>query len=322
MKKILSIIVPTYNEEENIEYAYSEIKKTLAAIPQYDYEIIFTDNNSRDRSREIINSIIKKDKKVTALFMSRTFSAEYSTQAAMHHVIGHVVTFIDCDLQDHPSLIPKFLREWEKGYDMVIGIRPKIKDTFIMSKLRKLFYIIFRKIASMDVPLYSGSFCLLDRRINDIIANLPERNRFFRGLRAWVGFNVKQIEYKRRERKFGTTKNSMFDYLGDMQRALLGFSFVPLDIITTLGLVLAIPSFVFIFSYLFLVLSLGNPLNASIPILLAIFFFGGIQLLAISVVGKYIQIIFEEVKQRPSYIIDKVINDHSTPKFRKFYEKS
>jgi len=297
MKKILSIIVPTYNEEENIEYAYSEIKKTLAAIPQYDYEIIFTDNNSRDRSREIINSIIKKDKKVTALFMSRTFSAEYSTQAAMHHVIGHVVTFIDCDLQDHPSLIPKFLREWEKGYDMVIGIRPKIKDTFIMSKLRKLFYIIFRKIASMDVPLYSGSFCLLDRRINDIIANLPERNRFFRGLRAWVGFNVKQ-------------------------RALLGFSFVPLDIITTLGLVLAIPSFVFIFSYLFLVLSLGNPLNASIPILLAIFFFGGIQLLAISVVGKYIQIIFEEVKQRPSYIIDKVINDHSTPKFRKFYEKS
>lgn len=310
MKKILSIIIPTYNEEENIEFAYSELKKMLSTIPKYDYEIIFVDNASSDRSRELIRKLAKKDKKVTAVFLSRNFTAEYSSQAAMRQAAGDAVTVVDCDLQDPPEVIPRFIKEWEKGTEVVIGVRNTINDTFFMIIVRKFFYVVFKKLANVDMPINAGSFCLLDRKVIDVINSLPERNRFFRGLRAWVGFRVAKVYYERSGRKYGESKNNLSDYLNDSQRGILGFSFVPLDLITTLGLILTIISFIFIAAYLYIVLVFGNPINASIPIMLSVFFFGGIQMLAISIVGKYIQIIFEEVKQRPTYIIDEIINDH------------
>lgn len=310
MKKTISVIVPTYNEEENIEYAYSELKKIFQKLPTYEYEIVFVDNASTDKSRELIKKIARKDKKVTALFMSRNFTSEYSSQAAMKQAIGDAVTVVDCDLQDPPEVILRFIAEWEKGYQVIIGVRNKINDTFMMSIVRKLFYIIFKKLANIDMPINAGSFCLLDRKVMDVINNLPERNRFFRGLRAWVGFKVAEVYYERKARHMGESKNRLSDYLNDSQRGLLGFSFIPLDIMTSLGLLLVCVSFIFIIGYLFTVFVYGNPVNASIPILIAIVFFGGVQTLAISIVGKYIQIIFEEVKGRPTYIIDEIINDH------------
>ena len=310
MKKILSIVVPTFNEEANIGYAYKRLIKMVKSIPKYDYEIVFVDNFSQDRSPEIIKKIASKDKKVTAILMSRNFTSEYSSQAAMARAIGDMITVVDCDLQDPPEIVLKFIKEWEKGYDIVIGVRPKINDTLIMTWVRKIFYFVFKKMANIDMPLNAGSFCLIDKRVNDVINSLPERNRFFRGLRAWVGFRVKEVPYERKGRAHGESKNTVFDYLRDAQRGLLGFSFIPLDLITTFGFLLVTLSFVFIIIYLSLVVLIGNPINASIPILLAVFFFGAIQLLAISIVGKYIQIIFEEVKRRPTYIIDEIINDH------------
>ena len=309
-KKILSIVVPTFNEEENIEHAYVELIKMLKTIPQYDYEIIFVDNYSLDSSREIIQKLASKNSKVTALFMSRNFTSEYSSQAAMKHAIGNIITVVDCDLQDPVEVIPQFIKEWEKGYQVVIGVRPKINDTFIMSTIRKQFYKVFKRMANINMPLNAGSFCLIDKKVNDVINNLPERNRFFRGLRDWVGFRVKEVPYERKGRAFGESKNNFFDYIHDAKRGLLGFSFIPLDIMSTLGFLLVAISFLFIIIYLVIVIVIGNPINASIPILLGIFFFGAVQLLAISIVGEYIQIVFEEVKQRPTYIIDTIINDH------------
>lgn len=310
MKKIISVIVPTYNEEENIEWAYREIRKVLSNITKYDYEIIFVDNCSTDKSGDILKNLAKKDKKTSVIFLSRNFTAEYSSLAAMKQSVGDIVTVIDCDLQDSPKLIPKFIAEWEKGAQIVIGVRNTINDSFFMSFFRKSFYKIFKKLANVDMPLNAGSFCLLDRKVADVINNLPERNRFFRGLRAWVGFKVVKIEYERERRKKGKSKNNIFDYMNDSQRGIMGFSFVPLDIITSFGLFLTMVSFVFIIIYLYIVIVFGNPIHAEIPIVLAIFFFGGIQMLAISIVGKYIQIIFEEVKDRPVYIIDEILNDH------------
>jgi len=319
-KKILSIVVPTYNEEENVEYAYREIRKMLAAIPVYDYEIIFVDNYSSDRSREIIKKITRKDNKVTAIFLSRNFTSEYSSHAAMKQAIGDILTIVDCDLQDHPSVIPKFIKQWEKGNLIVVGIRNIINDTFLMKTVRKTFYIILKKLANIDMPLNAGTFCLIDRKVLDVIIALPERNRFFRGLRAWTGFKTAYIEYERRKRKFGKTKNSLLDYIRDAQRGILGFSFVPLDIMTTFGFISVIISFLFLLGYLFIVIFFGNPLRAQIPLMLAIVFFGGIQMLSISIVGKYIQIIFEEVKGRPPYVIENILNDHRTKKLIKIYK--
>ena len=309
-KKILSVIVPTYNEEDNIEYAYKEIKRVMKKIPKYDWEIIFTDNNSADRSREIIETIAKEDKRVTALFMSRNFTSEYSSHAAMKQAIGDIITILDCDLQDHPEELPRFIKKWEEGYPVVVGIRNVINDIFVMKIVRKLFYIILKKMANINMPLNAGTFCLLDKKVLKEIIDLPEKNRFFRGLRAWIGFKVAYLEYKRRKRKFGTTKNTISDYMKDAQRGLLGFSFILLDIMTTFGFFLTIISFLFIIIYLLWSILLGNPINASIPILLSIFAFGGLQMLGISILGKYIQIIFEEVKNRPTYIIEKIINNH------------
>lgn len=313
-KKILSIIIPTFNEEDNIEYAYKETVKVLKTLPKYDYEIIFVDNYSIDKSRDIIKSLAKKDKKVTAIFLSRNFTSEYSSHAAMKQAVGDILTIVDCDLQDHPKLIPKFIKKWEEGFLVVVGVRNIVNDTFLMKFIRKLFYIIFKKMANIEMPLNAGTFCLLDRKALDVIVNLPERSRFFRGLRAWTGFKTAYIEYERIERKYGKTKNTFFDYIRDAQRGLLGFSFIPLDLMTSLGFLLTFFSFIFAIGYLLWVIIFGNPINASIPIMLSIFVFGGIQMLGISIVGKYIQIVFEEVKNRPSYVIEEILNNHKKNK--------
>lgn len=310
MKKIISIVVPVFNEENNILFAYKRIIKIFLKSSRYDYEILFVDNCSTDNSKKLIRKLTDQDNKVTGIFMSRNFTSEYSSYAAMKHAIGDAIVVLDCDLQDPPELIPVFSREWEKGYDIVIGIRNKINDTFITAIFRKLFYLIFKRIAHIEMPLNAGSFCLLNRHAMDAINNLPEKNRFFRGLRAWVGFKVAHVRYERQVRKYGKSKNTFFDYLRDAQRGLLDFSFVPLNLMTSFGFLLVIVSFLFIFAYLITVIFFGNPIKASIPILITVFFFGGIQLLAISVVGKYVQIIFEEVKSRPPYIIDTIVNDH------------
>lgn len=313
-KKILSIVIPIFNEEENIKYAYKETIKVVKTLPKYDYEIIFVDNYSTDKSRNILKSLSRKNKKVTVIFMSRNFTSEYSSHAAMKQARGDILTIVDCDLQDHPKMIPKFIKKWEEGYPVVVGIRNVINDSFFMKIIRKSFYVMFKKMANIEMPLNAGTFCLLDRKVLDIIVNLPEHNRFFRGLRAWVGFKVAYVEYEREKRKYGKTKNSFSDYLNDAQRGLLGFSFIPLDLMTTLGFVLTIFSFLFVFAYLLWSIVFGNPINASIPIILSIFFFGGVQMLGISIVGKYIQIVFEEVKNRPSYIIEEILNNHKKNK--------
>ena len=313
-QKILSIVVPIFNEEDNIEYAYKEIIKVLKTIPKYDYEILFVDNYSTDKSREIIKSLVKKDKKITAIFMSRNFTSEYSSHAAMKQAIGDILTIVDCDLQDHPKIIPRFIKKWEEGYLVVIGVRNVINDSFLMKIIRKSFYILFKKMANIEMPLNAGTFCLLDRKVLDIIINLPEHNRFFRGLRSWVGFKVAYVEYERGKRKYGQTKNSFSDYVRDAQRGLLGFSFIPLDLMTTFGFCLTIFSFIFALVYLLWAIIFGNPIKASIPIILSIFCFGGIQMLGISIIGKYIQIVFEEVKNRPSYIIEEILNNHKKNK--------
>lgn len=309
-KKIISVIVPTYNEEENVEYAYTRIKGVFSKLNKYDYEIVYVDNKSVDKTRKIIKKITRKDKKVSAIFMSRNFTSEYSSQAAMQYATGDAITVVDCDLQDPPEIITKFIKEWEKGFKIVIGVRTKINDTFFMKLIRPLFYKIFKNMSNINMPLNAGSFCLLDRKVMNLINSLPEKNRFFRGLRAWAGFDVAEVTYERKGRKYGTSKNTFFDYLKDAQRGLLGFSFIPLNLMTSIGFLLVTVSFLFILIYLITILFFGNPINASIPILLSIFFFGGVQMLAISIVGKYIQIIFEEVKNRPSYIIEEIINNH------------
>jgi dolichol-phosphate mannosyltransferase len=307
MKKI-SISIPCYNEEKNVISAYKSLKTVMNKTKKYDYELIFIDNGSTDNTRKLINNIAKKDKKVKCIFLSRNFGPESSGQAGMDYATGDAFIGIGCDLQDPPELILKFIKKWEEGYDIILGVYEKLEENIFMKYMRSAFYKIFNKISNIQIPKNAIGYGILDKKVIDSIKMLPEKYRFSRGLLAWVGFKKAFISYKRRERKRGKSSYSFFDYIKGAERGIFGFSYLPLDLMVYSGFLITILSFIFIISYLYWVFVFGNPINASIPLMLAIVFFGGINLLGISILGKYIQVIVEETKNRPVYIVESTVN--------------
>lgn len=307
-KKLITIGVPAYNEELNVETTYRELKKQADKNKKYRFEFIFVDNGSEDATRQVIKSLAKKDKDVKGIFLSRNFGPEASGQAALETSKGDAFIFFECDLQDPPELITTFIKKWEKGSDIVIGTRTKIDDTFFMILTRKTFYAIFKLIANISVPVNSGAFGLIDRRVLDSLRSMPEKYRFYRGLRAWVGFKTAYVPYKRRKRMRGKSSYSFLGYIKHAERSVFGFSYLPLDFIIYLGLLVVIFSFAFILFFMYQWIFNSQPINSQITTFFLIFFFGGIQLLAISIIGKYIQVIVEETKNRPTYIIESSVN--------------
>ena len=306
--KLITIAVPCFNEDKNVYWAFNEIKKIIDKEKKYDYEFVFVDNGSCDNTRTEIKKIIKEDKRVKGVFLSRNFGPEASAQAGLDSSSGHVVILLPCDLQDPPEMIPKFIKKWEEGYDVVLGQYKGMVDSFFMTLMRKWFYKIFKKISNVDVPINVTGFGLYDRKVIDALKSLPEKYRFGRGLTVWVGFKRTFIPYQRRERKNGKSSYNFFDYLHHSERGIFGFSYLPLDLMVYFGSIITLLSFLFIVGYLFTVFVFGNPINASIPIMLAVVFFGGLNLMALSIIGKYIQVIVEETKARPQYIIGEKLN--------------
>lgn len=306
--KTISIGIPCFNEEMNVNHAYKELQRVLSNKKNYNYEFIFVDNGSTDNTREEIRKIALRRKNVIGVFLSRNFGPEASPQAALDKASGDAFILYECDLQDPPELILKFIKKWEEGYSAIIGRRDKIEDNFFMTFMRKIFYRVFKSISNIDVPINAGSFGLIDRKIVEALKMMPEKYRFFRGLRAWAGFRTTYIVYKRRKRKRGKSSYNFLQYLKHAERGVFGFSYLLLDSIVYFGFISIVLSFLFIFIYLLLFLFFGNPIKGSVTILVSIIFLGGIQMLAISIIGKYVQVIVEETKARPVYIIEDIIN--------------
>lgn len=307
-KKIISIGIPCFNEEENITITYLTLKKLMLKLNKYDFELIFVDNGSLDKTKKLIKKIAIKDKKVKGVFLSRNFGPEASGQAALDKVIGDAFVGIGCDLQDPPEVILKFIDKWEKGYDIVLGVYTKLDDNLFMKTVRKIFYRLLNKITFINIPKDSTGFGLFDKKVIEALKMLPEKYRFGRGLLSWVGFKKTYVTYERRKRLRGKSSYNIFGYLKHAERGIFGFSYLILDLMVYGGFTLVFFSFLFIAIYLYTVVVIGNPIKASIPTMLAIVFFGGIQLLAISIIGKYIQVIVEETKNRPIYIVEETIN--------------
>ena len=270
--------------------------------------MIFVDNGTDDNTRILIKKLAKNDKRVVGVFLSRNFGPEASGEAALRHSKGEAFIFYECDMQDPAELIPDFINEWEKGYKIIIGVRDKSDENKLMNSIRKTFYKVFRSISNINIPVNAGAFGLLDRVAIDSLCSLPEKFRFFRGLRAWIGFKTKEIHYKRKERTRGKSSYNIYDYVKFSERGIFGFSYLILDFMIYGGMAVVLFSFLFIVAYLYTVIVIGNPIKASIPTMLVIVFFGGVQLLAISIIGKYIQVIVEETKNRPMYIVEETIN--------------
>jgi len=309
-KKSIVIGVPCYNEEGNVVEMYRRTKRVIGKIKKYDFNFLFVDNGSLDKTRDKIRFLIKKDKKVKGVFLSRNFGPEASSQAVIDHIdnMTSALVFLPCDLQDPPELIPKLILKWESNFDLVLAQYKKIDDSPFMTLARKSFYKLFKKISNIEVPINVSGFGLFDKKVIAAIKSLPEKFRFGRGLSIWVGFKRDFISYDRVERQRGKSSYSFFDYLKHSERGVFGFSYLPLDLMVYVGLGITLLSFIFVVGYIVTVFIYGNPISASIPIMLAVVFFGGVNLLALSIIGKYVQVIVEETKNRPTYIVDEKIN--------------
>lgn len=306
-KKTISIGIICFNEELNISPAYKELSTTLDKNQKYNYEFIFVDNGSTDNTKEEIKKLARINKRVTGVSLSRNFGPEASTQASLDFAKGDAYICYEGDMQDPPTVILDFIKEWEKGFKVVVGVRNKLNDTLFMTFVRRAYYRIFRAISNINVPVDAGSFALLDKKVMDTIRNMPEKYRFNRGLRAWVGFKTSYLIYQRRKRERGKSSYNFLGYIHHAERSFFGFSYLPLDAIVYLGLFTVFLSFIWILSILLSFFVFRQTIKESTLILFSVVFFGGIILLATSIIGKYIQVIVEETKNRPVYIVEEVI---------------
>jgi len=310
-KKKLSAVVACYRDAPAVPIMYQRLSAVFQKI-SVDYEIIFVNDCSPDNAREVLANLSLQDKKVIVINHTRNFGSQSAFTSGMHIATGDAVILLDGDLQDPPELIESFFQTWQEGYDVVYGVRTKREATLFMRVAYKIFYRIFRTMSYVPVALDAGDFSLLDRRVVNILNNLPENNRFVRGLRAWVGFKQTGIPYIRPERMFGHTTNSLLKNLGWARRAIFSFSYAPLNFITWLAFITV--GFSFIAMTIQIALRLLFPELAPrgfTTVIILILFMGGIQLLCLSIIGSYLAHIYDEVKRRPSYIIESILNPPS-----------
>ena len=309
MKKI-SMVIPMYYEEEVANECYNKVSKILMSLENYDYEIIFINDGSKDRTLEILEGIAKKDEKVKIISFSRNFGHQAAVTAGLKEVSGDAIVIIDADLQDPPELIPDMLKLWEEGNEVIYGKRKTRKGESAFKLLTaKMFYKTLNALSDVEIPKDTGDFRLVDRKVVDVINSLPEHNKFLRGLFSWVGFKQVPIEYERKERYAGKTKypfKKMFKLATD---GIISFSTKPLKIIGGIGVFSIIISFlVLVYSILSYIFNWNELMPGWTSIMVSITFFAGVQLLAIWMMSEYISRIYDESKKRPQYVIDKKIN--------------
>ena len=309
MKKI-SIVIPMYYEEQVAEECYKRVTGVLKNIKEYDYEILFVNDGSKDRTLEILEKIAKENDKVKIISFSRNFGHQAAVTAGLKYVTGDAVVIMDADLQDPPELIPDMLKHWEEGYEVIYGKR-KTRDGESAFKLftAKAFYTTLNKLSDVEIPKDTGDFRLVDRKVVDVINSLPEHNKFLRGLFSWVGFKQYAYEYERKERFAGKTKYPLKKMLKLAQDGILSFSTKPLKIVGGLGILSVIISIaILLYSILSFAFSWNNLTPGWTSLMCTITFLGGVILISLWMIGEYIARIYDETKQRPQYIVDKTIN--------------
>ena len=307
----ISIIIPCYNEELVIEETYKRTNKVMNNFEHQGYEIIFINDGSKDGTLSILKSIASKDKSVKILNFSRNFGHQPAVTAGIGACNGDIAIIIDADLQDPPELFPDMVKvHFEQNANVVYGQRESRKgETFFKTFTSKAFYRIINSLSDTALPVDTGDFRLIDRHVIDAFKNLPEKNKYIRGLISWVGFKQVPIMYKREERFAGETKYPLSKMLKFASTSMLYFSKKPLKIALALGLLSLLVGLllgVYVISGLYFrpeTVVTGWP-----SIIISIIFFGGVQLITIGVLGEYLGNVFDEIKNRPEYIIHEKIN--------------
>jgi glycosyltransferase involved in cell wall biosynthesis len=298
--RLLSVVAPVYNEEQLVELF---VERTCAAVADYNFELVIVNDGSSDATPGLLERIADADPRVRVVHLSRNFGHQAALTAGLEHAVGDVVAMIDADLQDPPELIPTMIARWEEGSDVVYAVRKQREgETAFKLATASFFYKLFDKLAQVDLEPNSGDFRLLDRRALDALLTMTERSRFLRGMTVWVGFTQTAVPYERDPRHAGETKYTLRKMLRFSLDAIASFSHLPLQLATYVGLLSAGVAFIAIPVVIALRI-VGSYLPGFGSITIAILLLGGIQLIALGVIGEYVGRIYDEVKHRPLYIV-------------------
>ncbi|WP_259017012.1 glycosyltransferase family 2 protein [Emticicia fluvialis] len=313
---MISIVIPIFNEEENLQNLYNRL---TSAAPSWseDYEIVLVDDGSRDQSLTMMRVMAAKDPRVKVVKLSRNFGHQPAISAGIKVAKGDAIVIMDGDLQDPPEELNRFLNKWREGYEVVYAVRTKRKEGFFKKVAYSAFYRILAWISDIEIPLDSGDFCVMDRKVvNVLVEEMPEQIRFVRGMRAYAGFKQVGVTYERAERAAGEVKYTFKKLIQLALDGLFGFSSFPLRLATYMGFLISIPSF-FLGTFFILHRLIGfkvfghapeeTPGTASLAV--GMYFLSGVILIILGILGEYIGRIYIEVKKRPFFVIDEVIEN-------------
>ncbi len=305
--KDLSVVVPLYNEEKIFPELLNRLFSSLSGL---NFEIILIDDGSTDKTYELISEYASKDKRIKGIVFSRNFGHQAAVSAGLDIAIGELILIIDGDLQDPPELIPEMIKKINTGYDVVYAVRKSRKENFCKRFAYSFFYKIMGKISKdIELPKDSGDFSLIRKNVAAAMKELGERNRYVRGIRAWVGFKQVAFPYERDKRFAGKTKYTLRKLFGLAYNGIFSFSYFPINFISFLGAFSFTLSVIGIFLVLYFRLFTDRNIPGFASLSIISLFLGGVQLLSVGVLGEYIKRIYDETKARPNYIIKKIINN-------------
>jgi polyisoprenyl-phosphate glycosyltransferase len=302
----ISVVVPLYNEEENLPELYRRLTQSLQAM-ELSYELVFVNDGSKDRTPILIDALHEEDCRVVGIHLSRNFGHQAAISAGLDYARGQAVILMDGDLQDPPEVLDQFVQRWQQGYEVVYAIRTKRKEGLLKRTGYFWFYRLLRHVSDLDFSLDSGDFSLLDRRVVKVLRQLPERVRFVRGLRTFAGFRQIGLAYERAGRQAGTPKYTFRSLLGLAVTGLISFSNFPLRSVTYLGLASAgLAALLAIWAIVDACSKQSAP-HGWTSTIIVVLFMSAVQLLSLGIMGEYIRCIFVETKGRPAYIVDRIV---------------
>ncbi|MBD1898846.1 glycosyltransferase family 2 protein [Trichocoleus sp. DQ-A3] len=298
----LSVVVPLYNEEDNIDYLFERLLSVLETV-NTTYEIVCVNDGSKDNTLKCLIEHHYRNPAIKVVNLSRNFGKEVALSAGLDYAAGAAVIPIDADLQDPPELIKELVDKWREGYDVVYATRRSRDEGWLKNSTAKAFYQIIGKMSRVPIPRNTGDFRLLDRRVVEAIKLLPERTRFMKGLFAWVGFKQTSVLFDRPPRYKGTTTWNYWRLWNFALDGITSFSFLPLKVWSYVGVTISFLSFIYASFLFFRTLIYGIDLPGYASIMVAVLFLGGIQLITLGIIGEYLGRVYEEVKGRPLYLV-------------------
>jgi polyisoprenyl-phosphate glycosyltransferase len=311
---MISVIVPAFNEADAISQLHKRVSASASSWGE-DHELIIVDDGSRDATLSICKSLASVDPHLKILSLSRNFGHQAALSAGLAYASGDVIAVIDADLQDPPEQLGRFINKCRQGYDVVYAVRRKRKEGVLKRTAYHVYYRLLRRLTALDMPLDAGDFCVMNRIVVDRLNNLPERGRYLRGLRAWLGYSQAALEYERDPRAFGEPKYTIAGLIKLAIDGIFNFSYKPLQTVVILGGIIAAVTLILaafvILQYVSDISVFGyNPHQARgwTSLMLAVLFFAGVELLAIGVLGEYVGRLFEEVKARPIFLVKEAVN--------------